>query len=68
MAAVRDEVEREILENKYHHDCTAGTKFVEIYQDGRVAPCEILETMIEPDDAMMGNIKDFGYDIQRLLQ
>jgi hypothetical protein len=64
---VKIEVEREIYNRAYHHDCLAGKKFVEIYQDGRVAPCEILETLIPPSEAIMGKIQDFDYDINKLL-
>jgi MoaA/NifB/PqqE/SkfB family radical SAM enzyme len=64
---VRDEVEREILTNAHHYDCTAGKKFIEIYQDGRVAPCEILETLIDPEASIMGRLQDFDFDMQKLL-
>lgn len=64
---VRDEVEREILTNAHHYDCTAGRKFIEIYQDGRVAPCEILETLIDPEASIMGRLQDFDFDMQKLL-
>ena len=72
IAAVRDvvmdEVDRELVENNYKHDCSAGQKFLEVYQNGEVVSCEILETLVEGIDTSMGNIKDFDCDIQKLLK
>jgi MoaA/NifB/PqqE/SkfB family radical SAM enzyme len=72
IAAVRDlvmdEVDRELIENSYKHDCSAGQKFLEIYQDGKVVSCEILATLVEETDTSMGNIKDFDCNIQKLLE
>ena len=65
---VMDEVDRELAENSYNHDCSAGQKFLEIYQDGKVVSCEILETLLTETDSSMGNIKDFDCDIQKLLK
>jgi len=65
---VRDEVERELKTNKHDFDCSAGLKFIEVYQDGNVAPCEILETIVDNDKYKMGNLKDFDYNIQHLLK
>jgi len=65
---VMDEVDRELVENTYNHDCSAGQKFIEIYQDGKVVSCEVLETLLEKADTSMGNIKDFDCDIQKLLE
>ena len=65
---VMDEVDRELVENNCKHDCSAGQKFLEVYQDGKVVPCEILETLVERTDTSMGNIKDFDCDIQKLLE
>ena len=63
---VKEEVARELATGSFHRPCTAARKFVEIYQDGRVAPCEILETRL--DDHAVGNIRDFGCDINKLLR
>ena len=65
---VRDEVERELQTNSHDFDCSAGSKFIEVYQDGNVAPCEILETIVDNDKHKMGNLKDFDYNIQHLLK
>lgn len=65
---VMDEVNRELIENSYKHDCSAGQKFLEIYQNGKVVSCEILETLVEGQDTSMGNIKDFDCNIQKLLE
>jgi MoaA/NifB/PqqE/SkfB family radical SAM enzyme len=40
--------------------CVAGRKIFVLYSEGEVYPCETL-------DQMMGNLRDFGYDINRLL-
>ena len=63
---VKEEVARELATGSFHNRCTAARKFVEIYQDGSVAPCEILETRL--DDHTMGNIRDFDFDINKLLR
>jgi MoaA/NifB/PqqE/SkfB family radical SAM enzyme len=68
MNVVRREVEREIFQNKFHHYCSAGRKFIEIYHDGSVAPCELLESKVPLSDAIMGNIKEFDYNINKLLK
>jgi len=43
-------------------DCAAGRKFVVLKQDGEVFPCEFSQS------GAIGNIKDFQYDIMRLLR
>jgi MoaA/NifB/PqqE/SkfB family radical SAM enzyme len=72
IAAVRDvvmdEVDRELVENRYNFDCSAGKKFLEVYQDGRVVSCEILETLVSEEETSMGNIKDFDCDVKKLLE
>ncbi len=65
---VRDEVERELQTETHDFDCTAGSKFIEVYQDGNVSPCEILETITTEGEHKMGNLKDFDYDMQKLLK
>ena len=66
---VRDEVERELKTNKHDFDCIAGLKFIEVYQDGNVVPCEILETLVDVDKKYkMGNLQDFDFNIQSLLK
>ncbi|MDP7079303.1 MAG: radical SAM protein [Candidatus Undinarchaeales archaeon] len=40
--------------------CVAGERLIEISETGDVFPCELL-------DKKMGNIRDFDYDINRLL-
>lgn len=64
---VMDEVDRELRENTHSFDCSAGSKFLEIFQDGNVAACEILDTISELDDTSMGNLKDFDFDVKKLL-
>ena len=43
-------------------------KFLEIFQDGKVAPCEILETISDLEDPSMGNLKNFDFNVQKLLE
>ena len=66
---VMDEVNRELKENTHNFDCSAGKKFIEIYQDGKVATCEILETIVDKNwDTSLGKIQDYDYDINKLLK
>ena len=64
---VMDEVDRELKENSHKFDCSAGAKFLEIFQDGKVASCEILDTISDLKDTSMGNLKDFDFNVQKLL-
>ena len=58
-----------VLIDKNDFDCIAGLKFIEVYQDGNVIPCEILETLVDDDKKYkMGNLQDFDFNIQRLLK
>jgi MoaA/NifB/PqqE/SkfB family radical SAM enzyme len=41
--------------------CHATRKFVTLYDDGQISPCEVLEPV------SLGNIRDFGYDYYRLI-
>ena len=49
------------LNEKFIRPCYATEKFVTLYDDGEVAPCEVLE-----DRMKLGNIKDYDYDFYRL--
>jgi MoaA/NifB/PqqE/SkfB family radical SAM enzyme len=57
-----------ISQNKMIYPCLAGKRLVEIYDDGAVVPCEILKTINKNIPATMGNLRDFHYDIQRVLR
>lgn len=52
---------RTLEEQKMQIFCTAGSKFIVIYDEGDVFPCE------ELPDKPMGNLRDFDYDIYKLL-
>ncbi|MDD5281875.1 MAG: radical SAM protein [Candidatus Omnitrophica bacterium] len=43
-------------------DCTAARRFVVLKQNGQVFPCEF------PQSGAIGNLRDFQYDIMRLLR
>ncbi|RJP28994.1 MAG: radical SAM protein [Candidatus Omnitrophota bacterium] len=60
-------VSRIINEKKYIYPCLAGKKMIEVYEDGSVVPCEILPSIKGTIDANMGNIRDFDYNINKLL-
>lgn len=62
------EIERVFSEKKFKYYCTAGKKFMVIYEDGKAAPCEILHTIHPDQSATFGNIKDFDFDCQKLLK
>ena len=73
-----NEIDRIVSEKKFKYFCMAGKKLITIYQDGRVAPCEILETKTQQnsgsaissklDDTLLGKLQDFDFDIQKLLE
>lgn len=48
--------------------CLAGKRLIEIYEDGTVRPCEILHTLPGGIDSTMGNLRDFNYDINKILR
>ncbi len=56
-----------VIKDKMVYPCLAGKRLVEIYDDGIVAPCEILDTISATKNASMGNIRDFDYDINKVL-
>lgn len=41
--------------------CHATRKFITLYDDGKISPCEILETV------NLGNIREYNYDFYRLI-
>jgi len=49
------------LNQKFIRPCFATEKFATLYDDGEVAPCEILE-----DRWKLGNIKEYSYDFYQL--
>jgi MoaA/NifB/PqqE/SkfB family radical SAM enzyme len=50
------------LEQKFLRPCHATRKFVTLYDDGQVSPCEVLEPV------KLGNVRDFGYDYYELIR
>ncbi len=56
----REYLIRTEIDGEFVTPCVAGKKLLVIYETGEVSPCEILEQG-------MGNIRDFDYDIKRLL-
>jgi MoaA/NifB/PqqE/SkfB family radical SAM enzyme len=61
-----------VLEDKYILPCQAGRRMVVIDDEGFVKPCEILEGMIKEGTspvrtADLGNMRDFEYDIRKLM-
>jgi radical SAM protein with 4Fe4S-binding SPASM domain len=56
------EIRRKTVEtNQFQIPCVAGNKIVVMYAEGEVHPCETLGFEI-------GNIRDYGCDMKRLLQ
>ena len=49
--------------NKRAFKCFAGEKFLVIGRKGDVSPCELLDKKYQ-----MGNLKDYDWDIQKLLK
>jgi len=62
------EIERIFLEKSFKYYCTAGKKFMVIYQDGSTSPCEILHTIHPDQSATFGNLKDYDFNCQNLLK
>jgi glycosyltransferase involved in cell wall biosynthesis/MoaA/NifB/PqqE/SkfB family radical SAM enzyme len=48
------------VENTYRRPCFATQKFVTLWDDGKISPCEVLE------NRPLGNIRNFSYDFYRL--
>ena len=57
----RDYVIKVGFDDKFVDPCVAGKKLIVVSETGDVFPCEIL-------GKKMGNIKDFEYDISKVLQ
>lgn len=56
--------------------CDAGRTFLVVYETGDVQPCELMDVVGMPDcgapdrppDALLGNLGDFDYNMQALLE
>ncbi len=57
-----------IKDNKMVYPCLAGKRLIEIYDDGLVVPCEILQPLNPGTDMSFGNIRDFDYDIHKVMR
>jgi len=60
------------IENRFISPCTAGKRMVVMGDEGVVTPCEVLENFIREgrmdlETARLGNIRDYDYDIRKLL-
>ena len=49
-------------EKKFFRPCHATQKFVTLYDDGQISPCEVL------DSVKLGNVRDFNYDYYELIR
>jgi len=49
------------IKHKYLRPCYATEKFITLYDNGDISPCEVLENKIK-----YGNIKNFNYDFYKL--
>ena len=63
-----DEIKRVFNEDSFKYYCTAGKKYLTIYQDGNVAACEILGSIHPGISPVLGNLKDFDFDCKKLLK
>ena len=65
LASARDQLTAEHVERVARGDdsvylpCTAGSLSAVVFEDGRLAPCEIL-------DESLGNLNDVDWDLERL--
>lgn len=69
---VAEYVMESVIENQYIMPCQAGRRMVVMDDEGRVLPCEILGEKIEQgesklDSPELGNIRDFDYDIRKIM-
>jgi MoaA/NifB/PqqE/SkfB family radical SAM enzyme len=65
--SVMTSVNQRIIEtNEYVMPCVAGEKMLTITEEGYVKPCEMLE-QIGTAPAVMGDLREHGYDIYRVL-
>lgn len=69
---VGDYVMDAVIHDKYRMPCQAGRRMVVLDDEGAVQPCELLDYMIKEgtttvSTADLGNIRDFDYDIRKLL-
>lgn len=56
------EIRRKVIQtNEFQIPCVAGNKIVVLYAEGEIHPCETLGYEI-------GNIRDYDYDIKKILQ
>ena len=62
-----DEIARINRENKHKYNCTAGNRYVTVYQDGRVNSCEILETIHPNQTSLLGDLNNYDWDLQKVL-
>ena len=49
------------------YPCLAGRRLIEIFDNGDVAPCEMLQAIDSMIDPVMGNIRDYDYNLRELL-
>lgn len=49
-------------QKQFFRPCHATRKFVTLYDDGQISPCEVL------DSVNLGNIRDFNYDYYELVK
>ena len=70
-----DNVVAVVQGEKKNLNCRAGRRFLVIYEDSNVFPCELLDVVgvpnhddkNAPEKSMLGNLQDFNYDLSALL-
>lgn len=66
-SALYEKTWNKVIEAKSHKervfDCYAGSKFVTVDDRGDVHACEIMQS----DDKLLGNLRDFEYDLNKVL-
>lgn len=53
--------------NGFYIPCQAGRKMLVISENGTVRPCEVLKDVLPDIDDTMGNLRDYGYNIEKVL-
>jgi sulfatase maturation enzyme AslB (radical SAM superfamily) len=54
--------------NKMIYPCLAGQKFIEIYENGQVVPCEMRQWIQKDGTQGFGSLRHVNYNISELLQ
>ena len=58
---------RFLEKDEHPWDCLAGSKFLSLTEKGMLQPCEVLGQKEPSYDSDFGNLRDFDYDVRKVL-